>query len=100
MQIPNLDRWAQSLRDDVAPIEVPHDLDDRFSRYRDDPVGFVKDILAAESATRPTSKERGSRTSSIPTPGIVLPSSNSPSTPTRSSHRPATQAGTRPSHLR
>ena len=43
----NLDRWVRSMRDDLATLTVPQDLADRFSRYRDDPVGFVREQLGA-----------------------------------------------------
>jgi hypothetical protein len=35
------------MRDDLATLTVPQDLADRFSRYRDDPAGFVREQLGA-----------------------------------------------------
>jgi len=36
------------MRDDLATLEIPADMEDRFGRYRDDPAGFVRDVLGAE----------------------------------------------------
>jgi len=41
----NLDSWLRRMREDVAGLEVPQDLAERFGRYRDDPVGFVRHAL-------------------------------------------------------
>lgn len=46
--IRNLDRWVRRLRDEVARLEVPQDLAERFGPYRPDPVGFVRQVLGAE----------------------------------------------------
>lgn len=48
MTLRNLDRHARRLRERVAEMEVPRDLEDRFGPYRDDPVGFVEECLGAE----------------------------------------------------
>lgn len=40
------------MRDDLAALDVPQQIHDRFARYAQDPVGFVRDVLGAESATR------------------------------------------------
>lgn len=41
----NLDSWLRRMREDVAGLEVPQDLAERFGPYRDDPVGFVRHVL-------------------------------------------------------
>ncbi|HKV45348.1 MAG TPA: hypothetical protein VJT32_11860 [bacterium] len=47
-----LERFARELARRAEALEVPQAIEDVFSRYRDDPVGFCRDILGAESATR------------------------------------------------
>jgi hypothetical protein len=52
MTIRNLDRFVRKLRDEVAELDpAARNGFDQFFRYRDDPVGFVRDILGAASAT-------------------------------------------------
>jgi len=48
MSLRNLDRHVRKLREEVASMEVPQDLADRFGPYRDRPVAFVEDLLSAE----------------------------------------------------
>ena len=36
------------MRDEVASLEVPQGLADRFGPFRDDPVRFIEDVLGAE----------------------------------------------------
>ena len=48
MGLVNIDRWARSLRDTVASLELPQNIEDAFGKYRDHPVQFVREILAAE----------------------------------------------------
>ena len=43
------------MRDDVAALDVA--ADSSFEAYRDDPPGFVRDVLGAESATRRSTGE-------------------------------------------
>ena len=47
-----LERFARDLAAKAAKLEVPRDVEERFSRYRADPVGFCRAVLGAESATR------------------------------------------------
>ena len=47
-----LERFARELARRAEALEVPQAVEDVFGRYRDDPVGFCRDILGAESATR------------------------------------------------
>ena len=44
-------RYVRELRKQVARLEVPETVEQAFGPYRDDPVGFVRNILGAESAT-------------------------------------------------
>lgn len=44
----NLDRWVRAMREDVAHMEVPEQIQDVFGPYRDDPVRFVREVLGAE----------------------------------------------------
>lgn len=48
----DLSRHARKLRDELAEREAPADLAEMFGPYRDDPAGFVREVLGAESATR------------------------------------------------
>jgi len=43
--IRNLDSWIRRMREDVAGLEVPQDLQARFGKYVDDPTGFVRHVL-------------------------------------------------------
>ena len=45
-------RAVQDLNRRAEKITVPKRVEDQFSKYRDDPVGFCVDILRAKSATR------------------------------------------------
>jgi integrase len=45
----NIDRWVRTLRDQIATLEVPTDLNDRFSRYENDPVGFARQVLGTKT---------------------------------------------------
>jgi integrase len=47
-----LERSARDLATKAARLEVPKAVADVFGPYRDDPVGFVREVLGAESATR------------------------------------------------
>ena len=40
------------MRDQLASLELPQNIDDTFGKYRDDPVGFCREVLGVESATR------------------------------------------------
>ncbi len=53
----NIDRFVRQMRDQVAQLEVPREIADRFGGYRDDPVAFCREILDVESATRRSSGE-------------------------------------------
>jgi len=46
--IRSLDPWLRRMRDDVAALEVPQGLAERFDPYRDDPERFVRDVLGVE----------------------------------------------------
>jgi len=45
--IRGLRNWAETTRDDIASLELPQDLEERFGSYRGDPVGFVRMELGA-----------------------------------------------------
>ena len=47
MVLRNLDRFARKLLDDVRSLEIPQDLKERFERYAEDPVAFVREALGA-----------------------------------------------------
>ena len=53
----NIDRYVRSLRDDLAKLEVPQQTEERFGRYRDDPVHFCREVLGVESTTRRSTGE-------------------------------------------
>ena len=40
------------MREELNTLEVPRSVEDRFGRYRNNPVGFVKKVLGAKSAKR------------------------------------------------
>jgi len=44
----NIDRWVRGMRDDLATLEVPQDVADRFGGFRDDPIGFARDVLGVK----------------------------------------------------
>jgi len=46
--IRNLDSWLRRMREDVAGLEIPQDLAERFGRHRDDPVGFARQVLGVD----------------------------------------------------
>ncbi len=48
MGVRHLDRYLRDLRRDVAGLEVPRDLENRFAKYRNDPVRFAQEALGAE----------------------------------------------------
>ncbi len=48
MSLRSLDRYVRSMRDDLASLEVPQDIADRFGQHRDQPVNFVREVLEAE----------------------------------------------------
>ena len=45
--IRGLRNWAESTRDEIAALELPQDLGERFGPYWDDPVGFLRERLGA-----------------------------------------------------
>ena len=47
-----LERFARELAAKAARLEVPQAVEERFGRYRDDPVAFCRGVLGVESATR------------------------------------------------
>jgi hypothetical protein len=47
-----LERWIRDLAKQAERLEVPEALEERFGRYRDDPVGFCRQVLGVTSATR------------------------------------------------
>lgn len=47
-----IERYARELAAKAARLEVPARLEDRFGRYRWDPVALAGEILGVESATR------------------------------------------------
>lgn len=47
-----LERFARDLAAKAAKLELPRQVEDVFGRYRDDPMGFCRDVLGVESATR------------------------------------------------
>ncbi|MEN8374467.1 MAG: hypothetical protein ABFS34_03375 [Gemmatimonadota bacterium] len=51
MSLRVLDRYVRALRDDLAALEVPQDLGDRFGGYRDRPADFVREQLGASPET-------------------------------------------------
>ncbi len=52
MGIRDLDRWLRQQRDRVERIEFPEAIEETFGQYRHDPVGFCREVLGVESATR------------------------------------------------
>jgi hypothetical protein len=52
MSLRNLDRHVRALQDQLARLEVPRAVEEEFSRYRQDPVGFCRDVLGVTSAAR------------------------------------------------
>ncbi len=48
----NIDRYVRQMRDQIATLEVPQTVEERFGRYRNDPVGFCQEVLGVKSATR------------------------------------------------
>ena len=48
MSMRNLARHVRVLKNEVASLEVPQDLAERFEPYRDRPVAFVKECLGAD----------------------------------------------------
>jgi phage terminase large subunit len=47
-----LERYVRDLAAKAARLEVPQVVGEQFARYRDDPVGFVREVLGGQSATR------------------------------------------------
>ena len=52
MTLRDLHRHAEALKREVRALRPDADIEDRFAQYRDDPVGFVTEILGAKSARR------------------------------------------------
>ncbi len=52
MSLRNIDRYVRSMREELDTLEIPRSVEDKFGRYRNDPVGFVKKVLGAKSAKR------------------------------------------------
>jgi hypothetical protein len=46
------DRWIRDLKSQVAVLGVLPAIEDTFGPYRDNPVGFCRDVLGVESAKR------------------------------------------------
>jgi len=55
--VSDLDRRLEALEARQQRQTVPQAVQDRFGPYRDNPVGFVGDVLGAESATRRSNGE-------------------------------------------
>ena len=53
----NISRYVREMRKQVAQLKVPRDIADQFGKYRDDPVGFCREVLGVVSATRRSSGE-------------------------------------------
>lgn len=68
-----LERFARELVAKAARLEGPQAVEERFGRYRDDPVAFCRDVLGVESATR--------RSTGAPYQFRVLKGPRSPSAP-------------------
>ncbi len=47
-----LERFIRDLAAKAERLEVPRAVADQFGPYRDDPVGFCREALGVESATR------------------------------------------------
>lgn len=60
-------RQLEKLREQAEELEAPQDLRDRFDPYRDDPVGFVQEVLGAE----PTPYQREVLTAAVEEPRIA-----------------------------
>lgn len=45
----NIDRYVRQMRDQIATLEVPQTVEERFGRYRNDPVGFCQEVLGVKS---------------------------------------------------
>lgn len=67
MSLVSLDRHARALLDRVESMEIPRSLEDRFSRYREDPVGFVTQQLGAA----PEEYQRAILAAAVTEPRIV-----------------------------
>lgn len=48
MSLSRRKRQLKNLRETAEELEAPQDLEDRFGPYREDPVGFVEEILGVE----------------------------------------------------
>ena len=57
MALRDLHRHAEALKREVQALRPVATVEDRFARYRDDPIGFVVDVLGVESATRRSTGE-------------------------------------------
>ena len=53
----NLDRWLHTMRDELAALELPQAVEDRFGPYRNNPVGFCTEVLGVESAQRRSNEQ-------------------------------------------
>lgn len=60
-------RQLEKLREQAEELEAPQDLEDRFGPYRDDPVGFVQEVLGAE----PEPYQRDVLTAAVEKPRIA-----------------------------
>lgn len=49
MSLRNLDRYVRDMRDDLKDLQVVEDITEKYVQYRDDPVGFVHDVLKVET---------------------------------------------------
>ncbi len=47
MSLRNINRFTRKLRDDLVQMEVAQDVAAGFGKYKDDPVGFVREVLGA-----------------------------------------------------
>lgn len=54
----NIDRFVRQMRDQVAQLEVPREIEDQFGSYRDRPADFCREILGVESACRRSNGEQ------------------------------------------
>ena len=57
MTLKDFRRHAEAMKRELAGLHPTAEVEDRFAQYRDDPVGFVVEVLGAKSATRRSTGE-------------------------------------------
>ena len=49
MSLRNLDRYVRQMRDDLRELNIDEEITEKYTQYRDDPVGFVEEVLKVET---------------------------------------------------